>query len=52
LIEKKKKPNPWQHALQQLDEIAKRIDLEPWIHKKLRHPKRELIVSITSCIFY
>jgi len=46
LIEKKKKPNPWQHALQQLDEIAKRIDLEPWIHKKLRHPKRELIVSI------
>lgn len=46
MIEKKKKPNPWQHALQQLDEIAKRIDLEPWIHKKLRHPKRELIVSI------
>jgi len=46
LIEKKKKPNPWQHALQQLDEIAKRIDLEPWIHKKLRHPRRELIVSI------
>jgi len=46
LIEKKKKTNPWQHALQQLDEIAKRIDLEPWIHKKLRHPKRELIVSI------
>ena len=46
MIEKKKKPNPWQHALQQLDEIAKRIELEPWIHKKLRHPKRELIVSI------
>jgi len=46
LIEKKKKTNPWQHALQQLDEVAKRIDLEPWIHKKLRHPKRELIVSI------
>jgi len=46
LIEKKKKTNPWQHALQQLDEIAKRIELEPWIHKKLRHPKRELIVSI------
>ena len=46
MIEKKKKPNPWQHALQQLDEIAERIDLEPWIHKKLRHPKRELIVSI------
>ena len=46
MIEKKKKTNPWQHALQQLDEVAKRIDLEPWIHKKLRHPKRELIVSI------
>jgi glutamate dehydrogenase (NAD(P)+) len=46
LIEKKGKSNPWQHALQQLDEVAKRIDLEPWIHKKLRHPKRELIVSI------
>jgi len=46
LIEKKKKTNPWQHALQQLDEVAEKIDLEPWIHKKLRHPKRELIVSI------
>jgi len=46
LIEKKEKSNSWQHALQQLDEVAKRIDLEPWIHKKLRHPKRELIVSI------
>ena len=22
------------------------MDLEPWIHKKLRHPRRELIVSI------
>jgi len=38
--------NPWQHALQQLDEIAERINLEPWIHKKLRHPRRELTVSI------
>ena len=46
MIEKKKKTNPWQHALQQLDEVAERIELEPWIHKKLRHPKRELIVSI------
>ena len=46
MIEKKKKTNPWQHALQQLDEIAERIELESWIHKKLRHPKRELIVSI------
>ncbi len=46
MIEKKKEANPWQHALQQLDEVAQRIDLEPWIHKKLRHPRRELIVSI------
>ncbi len=46
MIEKKKETNPWQHALQQLDEVAERIDLEPWIHKKLRHPRRELIVSI------
>ena len=46
MIEKKEKPNPWQHALQQLDEIAERIDLAPWIHKKLRHPRRELTVSI------
>ena len=46
MIEKKKETSPWQHALQQLDEVAERMDLEPWIHKKLRHPRRELIVSI------
>ena len=38
--------NPWYYALQQLDEVAELINLEPWIHKKLRHPRRELTVSI------
>ena len=38
--------NLWQTVLQQLDETAKRINLEPWIHKKLRKSKRELTVSI------
>ncbi len=38
--------NLWQTALQQLNETAKRINLEPWIHKKLRKSKRELTVSI------
>ncbi|RLD16202.1 MAG: glutamate dehydrogenase [Caldiserica bacterium] len=40
------KENPWEIALKQLDEVAKRINLEPWIHEKLRHCKRILIVSI------
>lgn len=38
--------NPWEMAIQQLDEVAKRMNLEPWIHKKLRKCKRELTVSI------
>jgi len=38
--------NLWETVLQQLDETAKRINLEPWIHKKLRKSKRELTVSI------
>lgn len=38
--------NSWQFALQQLDEVAKKTNLEPWIHQKLRSPRRELIVSI------
>lgn len=46
LSEEKKKANVWQVVLQQLDEVAERINLEPWIHKKLRKPKRELTVSI------
>ncbi len=46
MTNKKKKSNPWLSSLQQLDDIARRIHLEPWIHKKLRQPKRELIVSL------
>ena len=38
--------NLWQTVLQQLDKTAKKINLEPWIHKKLRKSKRELTVSI------
>ena len=46
MTEEKKGKNAWKVALQQLDEVAKRVNLEPWIHKKLRRPKRELTVSI------
>jgi len=41
-----KEKNLWQTVLQQLDETARRINLEPWIHQKLRKSKRELTVSI------
>ncbi len=41
-----KEENLWQTVLQQLDETAKRINLESWIHKKLRKSKKELTVSI------
>jgi glutamate dehydrogenase (NAD(P)+) len=30
----------------QLDEVAKKIDLEPDIHERLRHPRRALVVSV------
>jgi len=45
-MEKNNKANPWEIALQQLDEVAEKINLEAWIHKKIRKPRRELIVSI------
>ncbi len=38
--------NAWRMALEQLDSVAGRIGLDPGIHKILRHPKRQLIVSI------
>lgn len=38
--------NSWESALCQLDEVAVKIDLEPWIHKKLRKCRRELVVSV------
>ncbi|MDI6642167.1 MAG: Glu/Leu/Phe/Val dehydrogenase [Elusimicrobiota bacterium] len=40
------KINPWEVALQQLDEVAKIMNLDPGIHQKLRNCKRCLIVSI------
>lgn len=38
--------NPWQMALNQLDEVAKEINLDQDMHQILRHPKRCLTVSI------
>ncbi|MBI2070636.1 MAG: Glu/Leu/Phe/Val dehydrogenase [Elusimicrobia bacterium] len=38
--------NPWQQALFQLDQVAKKIRLEQWIYERLAHCKRVLIVSI------
>lgn len=38
--------NPWDMACQQLDMVAKKLDLDPRIHAKLRHCKRALIVSL------
>ena len=38
--------NPWQQALYELDRVATKMNLEPWIHERLRHPKRVLMVSI------
>ena len=36
----------WDTTLQQLDEVAERIGLDPSIHRILRRPERELTVSI------
>jgi glutamate dehydrogenase (NAD(P)+) len=38
--------NPYQIALQQLDEVAKIMNLDPGIHEILKYPKRELTVSM------
>lgn len=38
--------NPWQVALSQLDRVVKKINLDPNIHEVLKHPKRELHVSV------
>src|SRR5262245_54529752 len=35
-------------ALQQLDLVAKRLDLEPSIHERLRFPRRALVVSVPT----
>jgi glutamate dehydrogenase/leucine dehydrogenase len=33
-------------AVAQLDDVAKKVDLEPDIHERLRHPRRALVVSV------
>ncbi len=38
--------NPWLMALQQLDHVAEFMELDPDVHRVLRHPKRQLTVSI------
>jgi len=38
--------NPWEMACRQLDTVAKKMNLDPNIHTKLRHCKRALIVSV------
>jgi glutamate dehydrogenase/leucine dehydrogenase len=38
--------NPFEIALKQLDDCAKLLKLDPDVHEILRHPLRELHVSI------
>ena len=38
--------NAWVNALEQLDNVAKRIELEPNLHARLRQPQRALEVAI------
>jgi glutamate dehydrogenase (NAD(P)+) len=33
-------------ALHQLDQVASRLNLEPDVHERLRHPRRALVVSV------
>ncbi len=40
--------NPFEMALKQLDEVAKLIKLDKWMHQVLAHPKRVLTVSIPT----
>ncbi len=40
------KQDLWDTVLDQLDEVARRLDLDPGIHAILRQPERELTVSI------
>lgn len=43
---KEGKINPWDFAREQLDSAAERLNLESWVHKRLRQARRELTVSI------
>jgi len=38
--------NPWHEAMRQLDLAARKMNLEPYITERLRHPKRVLTVSV------
>jgi glutamate dehydrogenase (NAD(P)+) len=38
--------NPWQQALEQLDQAAKIMNLDPSVHEILRYPKRTLEVAV------
>jgi glutamate dehydrogenase (NAD(P)+) len=40
------KLSPWQYALEQLDNVAARIKLDPNVHAVLRRPRRVLEVSV------
>ncbi len=42
----KTKLNPYHMAVEQLNQVAKLINLDPSIHEYLKYPKRELTVSI------
>ena len=33
-------------ALAQLDRVARRLELDPDVHERLRHPRRALVVTI------
>jgi len=41
-----KRHDMWEQSLRQLDEVAKRISLDPNIHTMMRHPKRTLEVAV------
>ena len=36
----------YQTAVAQLDDVAKKVNLEPDLHERLRHPRRALVVSV------
>ncbi len=38
--------NAWENALTQLDDVARRINLDPTVHAVLRKPRRVLVVSV------
>lgn len=38
--------NPWHQAMQQLDRVAEKMNIEKYVISRLRHPKRILYVSI------